>query len=178
MTFPPLPAWNALHVLIVHFPIGLLLIATPVLIGLALMFPKTGRQFVWAAAVILVIGTASSFLAVQTGAAAGDLAEAQGVKDDPVIFQALQLHEKLADETRLAYTILTLAFLLYLFAPIALRRPLNPALNATVLALFLAASAAAGLLLVNTGHAGGLLVHEYGITAHLTDDAAAKPAGK
>jgi uncharacterized membrane protein len=176
MTFPPLPAWNALHVLIVHFPLGLLLVAVPVLLILALLFPKTGRQFVWAAAVVLVVGTASSFLAVQTGAAAGDLAESQGAKDDKVIYQALELHEKLADQTRLAYTILTIAFLLYLFTPVALRRPLNPGLNFTLLAIFLAASGAAGLLLVNTGHAGGLLVHEHGITAKLVSSDAAPAA--
>lgn len=178
MTFPPLPAWNALHVLVVHFPLGLLLVAVPVLLILALMFPKSGRQFVWATAVILVLGTASSFLAVQTGAAAGDLAESQGAKDDKVIYQALEYHEKLADETRLAYTILTLAFLLYLFTPVVMRRPLHPGVNFALLTFFLAASGAAGLLLANTGHAGGLLVHEHGITAPLVNSDAAAAASE
>lgn len=173
-----MPAWNALHVLIVHFPIGMLLVAVPVLLILALLFPKAGRQFVWATAVILVVGTASAYLAVQTGAAAGDLAEDQGAKADPVIYQALEHHEQLADQTRLAYTVLTVAFLLFLFTPLVMRRQLNPALNAFFLALFLAASAAAGLLLANTGHAGGLLVHEHGITAKLVDNNPAATAGE
>lgn len=173
MSLPPLPDWDALHVLIIHFPIALLLVAVPLMLVLALLFPKAGRQFVWSAALLLVTGTALCFLAVQTGEAAEELAEEQGVEEDAVIYEALEHHAESGEQTRNIYTGLCLAFLIYLSIPIFMRRQLNPALNASILGVFLAAHLAAGVQLANTAHAGGLLVHEHGLLAPLADGAGA-----
>lgn len=178
MSLPPLPAWDALHVLIVHFPIALLLLAVPLMLVLALLFPKAGRQFVWSAALLLVVGTALCFLAASTGEAAEELAEEQGVEQDAVIHDALEHHAELGEQTRNIYTVLCLAFLVYLAVPLVLRRQLNPALNAVILAIFLAAHLAAGVQLANTAHEGGLLVHEHGLTAPLAAGAAAGSASQ
>src|SRR5688572_4784583 len=71
---PPIPSWDGLHPIIVHFPIALLLIA-PILIVLGTIFYKNGRAFMVSAFVLMLIGTIAAFIATATGEAAGELAE-------------------------------------------------------------------------------------------------------
>src|SRR5512140_1217617 len=98
---PPLPPWDGLHPLVVHFPIALLLVA-PVLVAVA---ASVRRQGPWLASalVVMAIGTAGAWLAVETGEAAGQLVERA-----PEISAVLERHEDMAENARGAFTALTL----------------------------------------------------------------------
>ena len=64
---PPIPSWDTLHPLIIHFPIAFLLIAPIFIIVGAALQPGKGRSYLIAAMVLLLAGTAAVFLAVETG---------------------------------------------------------------------------------------------------------------
>lgn len=155
---PPLPSWDGLHPLVVHFPIALLLVA-PLFILLGVMLSR-GRPFLWAALLLMAIGTAGTFFAVSTGEAAGKLAERT-----PQINAVLEHHEHLAERTRAGFAALTVIFAAILLLPAAWRR--KPGRLSSVVAplLFLVFYGAVLVLLVNTAHDGGRLVHELGVQA-------------
>ena len=160
LQFPPIPSWDALHPLIIHFPIALLLIApTFVVIGSVLQPPK-GRAYLIAALVLLIVGTAAIFVAVETGEAAGELAERT-----PGVEQVLQNHQALAERTRIVFSVLSVIFIALLAAPRLLKKA-DTRMTTTILPLaFLVLYGAGVLLLVNTAHNGGRLVHEFGVRA-------------
>ena len=168
LQLPPVPSWDGLHPLIIHFPIGLLLIAPLfVLIG-ALMPPPRGRAFHLAALILMLLGTISIFVAVESGEAAGKLAERT-----PQINAVLERHSGLAETTLYIFTALTLGFAAVLALARVLRRE-STRLAATVLPLvFLVAYGVGALFLVNTAHNGGRLVHEFGVKAIVASTAPA-----
>ncbi len=156
---PPLPGWEGLHPLIVHFPIALLLV-TPLLVVLGLFLRRSERGFLTAAFVVMALGTLAIYVAVPTGEAAGKLAERT-----PDVNRILERHEGLAETSRAVFTALTAIFAVIVFVPRLLRKGLDRltwiALNASFLVLY----GSAALILVNTAHAGGRLVHEQGVRA-------------
>ena len=157
---PPIPSWEGLHPLIVHFPIVLLLIAPLLVLVGALLKPESGRPVLYVALGLMVAGTLSAFLAGATGEAAGKLAERT-----PEISAVLERHEELADATRAVFSALTVIFAAILFAPMMFRK-LSGRLVSTVLPLvFLLFYGVGVLLLMNTAHNGGRLVHEFGVKA-------------
>lgn len=161
-TFPAIPSWDALHPLIIHFPIALLLVA-PILVLLALLLPKPGRGLLIAALVMMTLGTVATYLAVATGEAAGELAERT-----PGVAAVLEQHEELAQTARAIFTALTVVFAAILFAPLVFKRGLGRK-TATVISLaFLLFYAAGAVVLANVAHQGGRLVHEYGVRAMMT----------
>jgi len=157
---PVIPPWAGLHPLIVQFPIALLLITPMLVIVGALLRPERGRIILYTALGLMLIGTLGTFLAAATGEAAGKLAERT-----PQIDAVLERHEELADATRAVFSGLTLIFGAIVFAPKVFRR-LPGSLVTTVLPLlFLLLYGAGMLLLANTAHNGGRLVHEFGVRA-------------
>lgn len=170
---PPIPAWNAIHVLLIHFPIALLLAALPVMLLAALVWPKTSRQFAIAAGLMLVLGTAACYLATNTGEAAEHLANQQGAGDDHELHEAIETHAHYGETARDWYTYFAGIFLLYLLLPVILKKELPVGANAALLVAFLAASGVCGLVLANAAHAGGMLVHAHGLTAPLDKESAA-----
>lgn len=158
--FPPIPSWDALHPMIIHFPVALLLIAPLFILLGALLRPGQGRPYLIAAMALLLAGTAATFVAVETGEAAAELAERT-----PGTEQVLQTHESLAERTRAVFTVLSVIFLALLVVPRWIDQPENR-LTTTILPLaFLVLYSAGVLLLLNTAHNGGRLVHEYGVRA-------------
>ncbi len=156
---PPWPGWDGLHPLIIHFPIGLLMVA-PLFVLLALLLPRRANTFSWSALVLLALGTTAVYVAISTGEAAGELAD----RTDRIT-AAIGRHEALAEWTKTVFTVLTLAYAALLLLPLRIRRLARPAVarvgNGAALVLLLGAS----LLLVNTAHQGGLLVHQLGVHA-------------
>ena len=72
--FPPIPSWDALHPLIVHFPIALLLVA-PILVLGGMLLPRQSTGLFIAALVLMAIGTVATYFAISTGEAAAEIAE-------------------------------------------------------------------------------------------------------
>jgi uncharacterized membrane protein len=155
---PALPPWNALHPLVVHFPIALLLVV-PLVIALGVA-GRPGRGVLGVAFLLLALGTAAAWIAAATGESAGQLAERS-----PGVARILDRHEELAEITRTLFTALTLAFGGLLAVPRALKHELSRgkrvALHGGFLVLYLAALGP----LVATAHQGGRLVHEKGVHA-------------
>jgi uncharacterized membrane protein len=157
---PPIPSWNALHPLIIHFPIALLLVA-PLFIIAALLVSVPKRQALMISALVLMIlGTASVYVALSTGEAAGRLAERT-----TQVNAVLERHEDLAEKTRLTFTVLTVTLAGILTVPRFLKWNPSRAKSAIVFIVFLVLYGGAAQLLINTAHHGGLLVHEFGVTA-------------
>ena len=160
LQFPPIPSWDGLHPLIIHFPIALLLIAPIFVVVGAALTPAKGRPYLIAAMVLLLAGTASIFIAVETGEAAGQLAERT-----PGMEQILENHESLAERTQAVFSVLSVIFVALVAVPWFLKRA-ETRLATTILPLaFLVLYSAGALLLVNTAHNGGRLVHEFGVRA-------------
>lgn len=158
--FPPIPSWDGLHPLIIHFPVALLLIAPIFVVVGAALTPAKGRPYLIAAMVLLLLGTASIFIAVETGEAAGKLAERT-----PAMEKVLENHQSLAQATEAVFSVLSVIFVALITVPWFLKR-VDTRLTTTILPLaFLVLYVAGTLLLVNTAHNGGRLVHEFGVRA-------------
>lgn len=160
LQFPPIPSWDGLHPLIIHFPIGLLLVAPLLVLIGAVVAPRRARGILVAALLLMVLGTTSVFVAVETGEAAGKLAE-RTLEVNAV----LEHHEKLAERTQIVFSALTLLFAAIVLTPVLLRR--HPSrVSTTVLPLaFLVFYLFGAVVLVNTAHNGGRLVHQFGVRA-------------
>ncbi len=174
--FPPIPAWNALHPLIVHFPIALLLVAPLfVVLGglLDVRTPGRGRAFLVTALLLLALGTAATFVAVETGEAAGKLTDRT-----EALSAVLERHESLAETTRLVFSALTVMLAAILLVPRVFRRELPRAAATGLLGAFVVFYSAGAVVLANTAHNGGRLVHELGARAVVAPvaTAAALPA--
>ena len=157
---PTMPDWDALHPLIIHFPIALLMVA-PLIILIGIFLPPRGRTYFFIAAFILMLlGTIACFVAVSTGSAAGELAErvanVEGV---------LEQHEELAETSQAVVSALTLVFGTIVFIPLLFKKDLSRTITAILSAAFLVFYGSGMVLLINTAHQGGLLVHQYGVRA-------------
>jgi uncharacterized membrane protein len=157
---PPIPTWDGLHPLIIHFPIGLLLVAPILILIGSFMSPKKGRTMLLAALILMVIGTVSVFIALATGEAAAELADRT-----PQVNALIQHHEELAEKTRIVFTVLTLAFAAILFLPTLLKHEVARSSHIALPLIFLCFYGAGAILLANTAHQGGRLVHEFGVRA-------------
>jgi uncharacterized membrane protein len=166
---PAIPSWDALHPFVIHFPIALLLVA-PVLIVVSL-FVKSARPWAIAALTVMALGTLASFVSVSTGEAAGELAERGGAVAKSVIEQ----HEEMAEATRNVFTALTLVFSMLVLAPALTRKPLTRLVSVVTTVIFLALYTGGALVLVNTAHQGGRLVHEFGVRAALAPSNGSAP---
>jgi len=159
MSLPPIPSWDSLHPLIIHFPIALLLVA-PLFVFLGIFIRPSGKFFSVAALVLLVLGTTAAFVAVETGEAAGEL-----VVRTPEIARVLEQHAELADTTLKFFLALTLVFAEIVLLPHILKKELAPRIARSLQAIFLIFYLAGAVALVNTAHQGGTLVHGLGVRA-------------
>ncbi len=157
---PPIPSWDALHPIVVHFPIALLLFV-PVFVALGLFVPRW-RLAMWSAAfVTLIAGVAFAFVATSTGDAAEKFAEGS-----PAVDRLVHEHEELAEKARNAFLVLVPvlgAMLVWAWRGKSAKR--WPLLLAGV--VYLALHSGASLILANAAHHGGVLVHAYGVRADI-----------
>jgi uncharacterized membrane protein len=160
LQFPPMPDWNSIHPLLIHFPVVLLLLAAVFILIGAVRPPERGRTILCLALGVMAAGTIGTFLAISSGEAAAQLAERS-----PQVEAVLQHHEHLAEATRTAFSVLTVSFAALLWIPKLLRKA-STKMASTILPLaFLVFYGCAALLLANTAHNGARLVHEFGVTA-------------
>ena len=161
--FPPIPSWDALHPLIIHFPIALLLVVPFLIVVGALRPAERGRTILYVALGLMIAGTLGTFLAVASGEAAGRLAERT-----PQIDAVLEHHEQLAEATRIAFSVLTVVFAAILLIPVVMNKTSNRLVSTVLPLAFLVLYAGGILLITNTAHNGGRLVHEFGVRAAVT----------
>jgi uncharacterized membrane protein len=156
---PPIPSWDGLHPLIVHFPIALLLVA-PLLVLIGSALKGNSRPFLIAAFILMLIGSVAAWVAISTGESAGELAErVSGVEG------VLENHEELAETTAMVFSALTAIFGVIVFAPMVFRKDLARKVLLPLNLAFLLFYSAGAVLLINTAHQGGRLVHQFGVKA-------------
>jgi uncharacterized membrane protein len=160
LQLPPLPTWDSLHPLIIHFPIVLLLLTPLFILISAVLAPPKGKPYMITALLILALGTGCLFISGSTGHAASELAERGGAVD-----KVLETHEDLASETQIIFAGLSVILLGMFLVPRILHRRADRLFSTFLPVAFLALYSVGAVFLVNTAHAGGRLVHEFGIHA-------------
>ena len=168
LTLPPIQSWQAIHPLIVHFPIVLLLVAPIFIVIGAALKPERSFPYLLTALILMTLGTVSAWAAASSGEAAG---EAAGMI--PSARAVLEQHEDLAELTDLAFSTLTLIFGCIVFIPRFLGRENSRAISTVLPLVFLIFYAAGAVSLANTAHQGGVLVHELGVRAQIQSGAVA-----
>ena len=165
MQFPPLPSWDAIHPLVIHFPIVLLLLSPLFVLIAAALRPPGNRPYMIAALITLLLGTFSVFLAASNGEEAAELADRAGG-----VNAVLAAHESLASTCEILFAIYSSLFVgLFVWQWVSRRRPSRITSTAAPLA-FLALYSVGLVYLVNTAHAGGRLVHEFGVHAMIPQE--------
>ena len=160
LQLPPMPTWDAIHPLLIHFPIVLLLIG-PIFIAIAAVLPPPkNRPYMTSALITLLLGTSSLFLAVSSGEQAAELADRTGD-----VNAVLTMHESLASTTEIVFTTLLALFAVIYIWPLVRRRSQTRMTSTAMPLAFLAAYSVGIVTLINTAHAGGRLVHEFGVHA-------------
>jgi len=153
--------WGSLHPIVVHLPIALLFVV-PVFIVLGLIFKKSSKALYVSALVLLILGTASIYLAVLTGEKASEL-----ITPNSAILETLETHDHLALKMRLNFSILTAVFLAFILLMGPLAGKIGPKIRLFGLIVYLAVFSLNLIMLLNTAHQGGKLVHQHGITSDL-----------
>jgi len=169
MFIPPIPPWEGLHPIIIHFPIALLLVA-PVLIVLGLIFQKHARGFFYSALVVMLLGTLGAYVAVASGKATAQVAERpaelmQDMAQLNAMNAVLEEHEEKGETVMVVFTIFTLLYAGILFWPGILKKSISNRLLLIIQIIFLILYSGGALLVSQTGHLGGRLVHQYGLRA-------------
>ena len=155
---PVIPSWTELHPLVIHFPIALLLVAPAFIIAGIVMNSQNGRPYLITALALMVLGTLGTVAAVLTGEAAAEVAHRTAG-----MTVVLERHQELAELTRDIFGLLSVIFAVILFAPRWLKRETTTAAARVLPAAFLILYGAGTVVLLNTAHHGGRLVHEFGV---------------
>jgi uncharacterized membrane protein len=167
--FPPIPSWEGIHPLVVHFPIALLLVA-PIFVVLGVALPRHARWSNTSALILMALGTIGVWTAVGSGEAAAEL-----VTRTTAIAAALERHESMAETTRTVFTTLTAVFAALTVASALVRTGLGGWPRTAAHVAFLALYLGGALYLVNTAHQGGLLVHDLGVRSMVASSGPAAP---
>ncbi len=157
--FPPMPSYDTLHPIVVHFPIGVLLTA-PILTLAAAVWKTQARAMLAAGTLLTLVGVAAAFLAVSTGEAAEELAE-----HVPGAGATLERHERLAEAARNAFCGVALLMVVATVVFWRLYARVNTPLRLAAGLVLLLAQLGAGYVLVWAAHEGGKLVHTHGVRA-------------
>ncbi len=160
--FPQLPPFAGVHPLVVHLPIGVLIVV-PLFLLVTLLRRKTRGSSSRCALVLMIVGALGAWLAV----ASGDAAE-RVVEKIPLVLPVLEKHAELGETVRLVFTLLVMIQLGWLGVMRVKQRrgkPLGERTRVLFQVAFFFLYLAALLILVQVGHLGARLVHEFGLQA-------------
>jgi len=156
---PPIPSWDGLHPLVIHFPIALMFVA-PILVILAVVVRKHAGGLLLGASGLMIISAVSAIVAVSTGEAASGLAEKV-----PGAGAILDNHEKLGEQARTLTVLLALAMCAGTAGYIFKADKAPGKLWLGLAGLYLVGHAFGAIVIAKAGHEGGRLVHEVGVKA-------------
>ncbi len=161
LSISPIPSWAALHPLVIHFPITLLLLAPLFVVLAARGSREKQRAFLLSGLILMVVGTVSLYMAMGTGWAASGV-----VRRTPEITALLEKHQALAREAAITFSVATATFaLILLITKFDIRASdITPLLPLT----FIASYVVGLVLLIAAAHNGARLVHEFGVHAITT----------
>lgn len=169
-SIPPLPSFAGLHPLVVHFPIALLLI-TPLLLAMGIIFSRDRRPFAIVTLAILLMGTAGAWVASYSGEAAEEAVEDLSPAED-----VIGPHEDYGRFARNAFTVISVLYTGFTVLLIKRGEKLGSGAFAGTQLGFIVLCAAGSLVVANAGHLGGRIVHQYGIRAPIAEGQAAAAA--
>jgi uncharacterized membrane protein len=164
---PSLSSWDALHPSLSHFPIALLLLV-PFCLAAAIFVNKHRQTLLAVAFGLTLVGMAAAYFSASTGDAARDVAQEaarNGAPQTAEVKAAVQTHEDLASVVRAGSTVIAVLLAALLFGPQLLKRELKDNHFLAGLVVLLVLCLALDLVLLNTAHTGGLLVHKLGMHA-------------
>lgn len=160
-SFPPLPPWDGMHPLVIHIPIALIVV-TPLLVVLGLVWRKRALGWFMASAFLMVIAAGGACLATGTGSAAEDFAEkVPGARD------ILEEHEELGEAARNFAIGLAAALVIGTGAYWEWGDKIPRKAIITTGVVYLIVHSAGMLVVANAAHQGRRLVHEVGVRARL-----------
>lgn len=157
--FPPIPSWDKIHPLVVHFPIALLMVA-PIFVILAIAWKSQTKSLLAAVSLMVVLGTIGAFVATASGEAAEELAERV-----PGAESIIHEHQELAETARNLFTVL--AVILVVATIVYIKRESRIPRKAVIIGgiVYVVLHCSAAVVLANAAHEGGRLVHEVGVEA-------------
>lgn len=158
---PPLPDWPVAHPAIVHVPIALLLVA-PIFLIATLVFRPHARGLAVASSILLAIAAIGAFLATASGEASEDV-----VRIPAPAVDVLERHQEIGEMTRTCAVVLAGFFLAVVVCDGLRREKLPKWFFCAGVGISLAGSLAVLLMVANTAHLGGRLVHEFGARARI-----------
>jgi uncharacterized membrane protein len=153
----PIPGWNSLHPLVIHFPIALLFVA-PFFVGMSIVFSSSRKCFAVSAFCLMFFGIMGAIVAVLTGEAAGELVERTGE-----ISAVLERHQSLAELSRNLFVGLCLLFGVIAFVPEMVKKSLSSKAYFFACGGFVVLYLVALSVLILAAHQGGMLVHKFGV---------------
>lgn len=165
LQFPSIPSWDAMHPLLVHFPIVLLLMSPVFVLIAAVLRPAKHRPYMTVALIMLLLGTASLYLAAYSGEDAAELADRNGGAN-----AVLATHESLASTSKIVFMGFSMAYVVLFAWPWISQQPQGRISTTAAPLVFLALYSVGVVYLINTAHAGGRLVHEFGVHAMMPQD--------
>ncbi|MEZ6243841.1 MAG: DUF2231 domain-containing protein [Phycisphaerales bacterium] len=160
---PPMQPWEAMHPIVVHFPIVLLLLAwVPIVIG---VFDRP-RRLAWmlGGLLMLVGGTGAAFVAVLSGEATKETVGAMS----QVVEHAIHEHEEMGELARTMFIVVTALFVVTLGLGAGLKKGTARRVAVSIAGVvFLGFYVFAATRLAWAGDMGGELVHVYGVRAKM-----------
>jgi len=158
---PPLPDWSNLHPIVVHIPIGILVIS-PLLALATLLVRPLRKGLALATLLVLASGAGAAWFTAETGHAAEARIEKQA-KGDEALEATLNAHEELAHQTVWIFTVLAALYAVAIAGPVVLRDATPGRVLVIAQVVFFLLLCGGLTRLAWTGHQGGLLVHRYGV---------------
>lgn len=162
LTPPPMPPFDGLHPIVVHFPIAIFFLVPAFVLASIIVSNRWARPIHACTLALMVIGSGFALLATATGEESAEIVEALY----PSATDAIDEHEEMGE---LARTLLIVATVVYGFVcalPMLLRASRRAALiERTAQGAFILLLTPVLLVLANAAHAGGVLVHGYGVRA-------------